>query len=87
MSPVGIQWSPSEAAAVNEFLNTPVGRKWLGVLLTRKPKVDLNSTEKAALTGAFSAGYESIFSEIAATRVAQPLSESASVKGIDPTKD
>lgn len=86
-APVGIAWSPGEAAGVNEFLNSPVGRKWLGVLLTRKPRIDLSSTEKAALTGAFAAGYESIFTEIAATRVSQTPQETASVQGIDPTKD
>lgn len=87
MSPPGIPWSPSEAAAVNEFLGTAVGRKWLGVLLTRKPRIDLSNTERAALSGAFAAGYESIFAEIAATRVAQSHADTASVKGIDPTKD
>lgn len=84
---IGIAWTPSEAAAVNEFLNTLVGRKWLGVLLTRKPKTDLTTTEKAALTGAYAAGYESFFVEIAATRLAMAPPESASVEGIDPTKD
>jgi len=84
----GITWSPSEAAAVNEFLNSPVGRKWLGVLLTRKPRVDIGGTiERAAMTGAFSSGYESIFGEIAATRVAVPMPDAASAKAIDPTKD
>lgn len=82
----GIPWSASEAVAVNEFLNTPVGKKWLGVLLTRKPRVDLTSTEKAALTGSFAAGYESFFNEIAATRLARQ-EESASAKTIDMTRD
>jgi hypothetical protein len=87
MSPPGIAWNPGEAAAVNEFLNSAVGRKWLGVLLTRKPRIDLGSTEKAALSGAFAAGYESIFSEIAATRIGQSPIDTASAKSIDPTKD
>jgi hypothetical protein len=83
----GIEWSPSEAAAVNDFLNTPVGRKWMGVLLTRKPRVDLSAgTERAAMTGAYSAGYESFFAEIAATRFAA-TGEIAGVKSIDPTRD
>jgi hypothetical protein len=82
----GIQWSPGEAAAVNEFLNTPVGRKWLGVLLSRKPALDLTNTERAALSGAYAAGYERIFGEMAATRVAaQP--EPTGLKAIDPTRD
>ena len=88
MKPPGIPWSQSEAASVNEFLNTPVGRKWLGVLLTRKPVIDIHgSIEKAAMSGAFAAGYESIFNEIAATRVGRALPENASAKSIDPTKD
>jgi hypothetical protein len=86
VSPPGITWSNSEAASVNEFLNTLVGKKWLGVLLTRKPRVDLTSTEKAALTGAFTAGYESFFNEIAATRLTRS-DDAVSVKTIDPTKD
>jgi hypothetical protein len=85
-APPGIPWSASEAASVNEFLNSPLGRKWLGVLLTRKPRMDLQNTEAAALTGAYAAGYERIFAEIAATRVAG-APDNASVKAIDPTKD
>lgn len=82
----GIEWSPSEAAAVNDFLNTPVGRKWMGVLLTRKPKMDMSSTERAAISGAFAAGYEHFFAEIAATRFASSP-ETVGVRSIDPTKD
>jgi hypothetical protein len=84
--PTGVPWSPSEAAAVNQFLSSEVGRKWLGVLLVRKPKLDLASTERAAMTGAFSAGYEHFFTEIAATRVVQ-VAEDFSAKAIDPTRD
>jgi hypothetical protein len=86
MSPPGIPWSGAEAAAINDFLNSPLGRKWMGVLLTRKPGLDLAGTERAALTGAYSAGYEHFFAEIAATRVAGSQ-ESASMKTIDPTRD
>jgi hypothetical protein len=84
--PPGISWSPSEAAAVNEFLNTAVGRKWLGILLSRKPRLDLTTTERAALSGAYGAGYEAFFGEIAGTRVSMTV-DSASIKAIDPTKD
>jgi hypothetical protein len=84
--PMGPPWSPGEAAAVNEFLNSPVGRKWLGILITRKPRMDLSSTDRAGLTGAFAAGYEHMFAEIAATRVAMS-SDNVSAKSIDPTKD
>jgi hypothetical protein len=82
----GVQWSPGEAAAVNEFLSTPLGQKWLGVLIMRKPRMDLSSTERAALSGAYIAGYESMFSEIAATR-ATTMPSDAGTQGIDPTKD
>ncbi|HEX4716746.1 MAG TPA: hypothetical protein VH164_17650 [Ktedonobacteraceae bacterium] len=67
-------------------MNSPVGKRWLDILLTRKPKIDLSSTEKAGITGAYAAGYESIFGEIAATRYTS-VRDNASVKGIDPTRD
>jgi len=82
----GIQWTNGEAAAVNEFLNSPVGRKWLGVLLTRRPHLDLTTTERAALTGSFAAGYDNCFNEIARSRVTAPP-EQPSARGIDPTRD
>jgi hypothetical protein len=82
----GFQWTPGEAASVNEFLNSPLGQKWLGVLITRKPRMDLSTTERAALSGAYIAGYESVFGEIAATRTAV-APEDAGAKGIDMTKD
>jgi hypothetical protein len=82
----GFQWTPSEASSVNEFLNTPLGQKWLGVLITRKPRMDLSTTERAALSGAFVAGYEAVFGEIAATRTAM-MPDKAEVKAIDPTVD
>jgi hypothetical protein len=84
--PIGLPWSAGEAAAVNEFLNSPLGRKWLGILNNRKPRIDLTSGDRAGLTGAFAAGYEHFFAEIAATRVAMP-SDNVSAKSIDPTKD
>jgi hypothetical protein len=86
MNVPGIPWSAGEAASINEFLNSPLGRKWLGVLLTRKPRMDLATTEKAALSGAYAAGYEHFFTEIASTRVSIGP-DNASVKGIDATKD
>lgn len=83
------EWTPSDAAGLNEFLNTPLGRKWLGVMLAHKPKLDLVSTERAALTGAFVAGYEHLlFAEMGANRMAGRASElSASKPAIDPAKD
>ena len=84
----GIQWTPGEAATVNEFLNSPIGRKWLAVLQFRKPAVDLSSTERTALSGAYAAGYEYLlFNQIPATRIALKEQESMSLKAIDPTKD
>jgi hypothetical protein len=84
-----VTWTPSDAAGLNEFLNTPLGRKWQGELLAMKPKIDVSTTERAALTGAYSAGYEFLLFTVmgghrgagAATRA------SASKPGIDPEKD
>ena len=83
----GIPWSPSEASGINEFLNTPLGIKWLRVLFSKKPKIDQSSTERAALSGVFAAGYEKAWEEISNTRTALRESDSASVESIDPTKD
>ena len=80
-------WGPGEAAAVNEFLNSDVGRRWLGFLLVRKPRMDLSTSERAGLSGALAAGYEQVFAEIAASRIAQRPPEDYSAKAIDPTKD
>jgi hypothetical protein len=84
--PPGIPWSPSESAGVNDFLSTPLGRKWLGILLNRKPGIDLTSTERAAITGAYSAGYERFFMEIASSRATPPIGDSGA-KSIDITRD
>jgi hypothetical protein len=83
----GMSWSPSESATVHEFLNTEVGRKWLGVLMLRKPKMDLSSTERAALSGAFASGYESVFGIIAETRTTRAPAIDASIKSIEPERD
>jgi hypothetical protein len=80
-------WGPGEAATLNEFLNTPIGVKWLQELFSRKPKIDQTNVEKAALSGVFAAGYEYAWAQIAATRVGALAPDSASVPGIDPTKD
>ena len=82
-----IDWGPGEASTVNDFLNTQVGRKWLGYLWNMKPKVTLDKgVEAAALTGAASAGYEHCFSQIASSR-ATVNRDQMSAKAIDPTKD
>ena len=82
------QWTPGEAASVNEFLNSPVGRRWLSLLLIRRPMVDISTTERAAVTGAFAAGYDHmLFGQIPASRVALPNQEQDSMRAIDPSKD
>jgi hypothetical protein len=85
--PGGASWSASEATSLNEFLNTAVGKKWLWVMLMIKPTVDLASTDRAAMTGAFAAGYEHFLNQIAVTRTTRPDDSSASAKTIDMTKD
>jgi hypothetical protein len=67
-------------------LNTPIGRKYLSVLATRRPKLDLSGTERAALSGAYSAGYDRALFEITAMRLSLPT-DNASVRGIDPVRD
>ena len=86
MNMPGTPWSASESASVNEFLSSPLGKKWLGVLMSRKPRLDMLSTERAAMTGAYAAGYEQFYNEIVATRVG--IEEDMSgAKPIDMTRD
>jgi hypothetical protein len=80
-------WSPSEAASINEFLNTPLGNKWLIKIMLRKPRLDLSSTERAALSGAFIAGYENVFAVIDEMRRPHAPLQDASAKPIDPERD
>lgn len=84
--PNELLWTPSDSAGIDQFLGSKLGRKWLSFLFNKKPKIDLSSTEKAALTGAFAAGFESFLNEIAYSRAVVPQSE-PSPKGIDPTRD
>jgi hypothetical protein len=80
-------WTASDAAAINDFLNSKQGIRWLSALMTMKPKVDLKSTEAAALSGAYVAGYEHFLNEaIPATRAVR-TEETVSLKPIDMTKD
>ena len=88
MTPPQNQWSPQEAASVNEFLNSAVGRKWLALLLMRRPSIDISTTERAAVTGAFVAGYDHmLFGQIPASRVVLPNQEPDNSRTIDPSKD
>jgi hypothetical protein len=82
-----VEWSPSEASGVNQFLNTPLGIKWLQKIFSLKPKIDDSNLERAALSGAFAAGYEKAWEEISNTRVVLASPESASARAIDPTRD
>jgi hypothetical protein len=85
--PAELIWSGAEAAAINEFLGSPLGRKWLGLLLNRKPRIVFDKgLEAAALSGAFSSGYEQFFMEIAASRHVAPSAE-VNIKPVDMTRD
>ena len=86
MNSTGLQWTPQEAASVNEFLSSPLGRKWLQVLFIRKPGIDVSTADRAAMTGAFSAGYEQCFKEISMTRISM-TEEPSTAKPIDMTRD
>ena len=79
-------WTPSDAVGVNEFLKTAVGKKWLEHLANAKPRIDTTSTEKAALSGAYAAGYEAVLSLIKVSR-GSPAKEDFNLKPFDPTRD
>lgn len=81
-----MKWTDSEASSVNQFLSTPVGTRWLAYLMTVKPSIDMKSTETAALTGAYVAGYEHFLSQIAATRITSN-EDASSLKMIDMVRD
>ena len=80
-------WTPTDAAGLNEFLNSKLGVKWISTLMNLKPKVDLKGTEVASLTGAYLAGYEYLLNEIIPRTRATLVEETASRKPIDMTKD
>jgi hypothetical protein len=85
--PRGYNWSPQESAAINEFLNTPLGKRWLDLLYFQRPRTVIDKgTEAAALSGAFAAGYESVFAQVALSRVAVQ-EEEPMTKTIDLVKD
>jgi len=55
------QWTASDSAGLKEFLRTPLGDRLMTQLHSHKPRTtaeDLKTVEQAALTGAYSAGYE-----------------------------
>lgn len=88
MTPSKRPWTAGEAASVNEFLNTPLGVRWLQVLFALRPKdINRESAERAGLDGAFLAGYEKAWEEISNTRTTVREPESASMPAIDATKD
>lgn len=80
-------WTASDAAGLNEFLNTKLGVKWIATLMTMKPKVDLKGTEVASLTGAYLAGYEYLLNEVIPRTRTTLTQETSSLKPIDMTKD
>jgi len=83
------KWTPSDAAGVQQFLNTPLGQKWLGFLHSYKPRItvdSLKSIESAGMTGAYAAGYELCMLQIyTSCRVIEETDYSA--KAVDMTKD
>jgi len=83
------KWTPSDAAGVNQFLNTPLGQKWLNFLHNYKPRItfeSLKTIEMAGMTGAYAAGYELCLLQIyTSCRVVEEPDVSA--KPIDMTKD
>lgn len=88
MTPDDKPWTPGEAVSVNEFLNSKLGVRWLQVLFARRPKdINRDTAERAALDGAFLAGYEKAWEEISNTRVIRVEPDNASLKSLDPTKD
>lgn len=91
MNPPANPWTPGEAASVNEFLNSAVGKRWLSLLLARRPIVDITTSERAAVTGAFTAGYDHmLFGQIPHSRDPRncaPTQEPDSSRVIDPSRD
>lgn len=81
-------WTASDSSAINDFLKTPLGIKWLAALMTLKPKVDISKgTEAAGLSGAYVAGYEYLLNEVIPRTRATRTEETPSLKPIDMTKD
>lgn len=80
-------WSASDASAINDFLKSPLGVRWIATLMTLKPKVDLKSTEAAGLSGAYLAGYEYLLNEVIPNTRATRTEETASLRPIDMIKD
>jgi hypothetical protein len=82
-----IAWTPSDAAGLDQFLSTQLGRKWLAEMLNRKPRGEIHKgLEHAALSGAFAAGYEQFFLEIYATRSSLPSAD-IEARSADMSKD
>lgn len=81
-------WTASDASALNQFLSTPLGIKWIATLMMLKPKVDIQKgTEVAALGGAYVAGYEYLLNEVIPNTRAVRVEESAGLKSIDMVRD
>lgn len=81
-------WTASDAAAINDFLNSRQGIRWLAALMTMKPKVDITKgTEIGAMSGAYVAGYEHLLNEVIPSTRAVRTEETTSLKPIDMTRD
>lgn len=81
-------WTASDASAINDFLRTPLGIKWLATLMTLKPKVEITKgTEAAGLSGAYLAGYEYLLNEIIPRTRATVTEDVQGLKPIDMTRD
>jgi hypothetical protein len=81
------QWTPSDVAGMQQFLNTPLGVKFINFLMSGKPRTVIDrGTETAALTGTYVAGYELCIIRIymSCRSLDQP---DVSVKSQDMTKD
>jgi hypothetical protein len=81
-------WTASDCSAINAFLNTPLGIKWLATLMTLKPKVVIDKgIDSGALSGAYLSGYMYLLDEIIPRTRTVRTEEVASLKPIDLVKD
>lgn len=81
-------WTASDASAINDFLKTPLGIRWLVTLMTLKPKTIIDKgTEIAASTGSYAAGYEYLLNDVIPLTRATREEEVAARQPIDMTRD
>jgi hypothetical protein len=81
-------WTASDASALNDFLKTPLGIRWIATLMTLKPKTVIDKgTEIAASTGSYAAGYEYLLNDVIPLTRASRQEEVTARKPIDMTVD